>query len=207
MRAIETVEAPVVVSSARVISVDVLRGFTIAFMILVNNGNQYSYWPLKHAQWNGWTPTDMVFPTFLFLMGAAIIFSFRARLAKGGDPSVRYPAHFPPLRDSLHAWPVGEYVSAIQHAYAANFRRVAAICDLLPGGESISAVESQGFGEGGRDCCSSRCVLDPDEIRSGSGSRGAGSRYSVASSGSESRCVAGPLDSSGATTLRGHARS
>jgi predicted acyltransferase len=94
MRAIETVEAPVVVSSARVISVDVLRGFTIAFMILVNNGNQYSYWPLKHAQWNGWTPTDMVFPTFLFLMGSAIIFSFRARLAKGGNPTSVIPHIF-----------------------------------------------------------------------------------------------------------------
>jgi len=89
--AVETVESPVSAPSKRVISVDVLRGFTIAFMILVNNGNEHSYWPLKHAQWNGWTPTDMVFPTFLFLMGAAIIFSFRARLAKGAPESSVVP--------------------------------------------------------------------------------------------------------------------
>ena len=142
MRAIETVEAPVVVSSARVISVDVLRGFTIAFMILVNNGNQYSYWPLKHAQWNGWTPTDMVFPTFLFLMGAAIIFSFRARLAKGGNPTSVIPHIFRRFVILFLLGLSGEYVPLIQHAYAADLWRVAAICDLLPGGEFTFVVES-----------------------------------------------------------------
>jgi predicted acyltransferase len=52
-------------------SLDVLRGLTTGFMILVNNNGdgQRAYWALKHAEWNGFTPTDLVFPTFLFLVG------------------------------------------------------------------------------------------------------------------------------------------
>lgn len=68
----------------RLISLDVLRGITIAFMILVNNnGSESAYWPLKHSLWNGWTPTDLVFPTFLFVAGVSLVFSFESRLAKG----------------------------------------------------------------------------------------------------------------------------
>ena len=71
----------------RLISLDVLRGITIAFMILVNNNGdeRYAYWPLKHALWNGWTPTDLVFPTFLFVAGLSLVFSFESRLAKGAS--------------------------------------------------------------------------------------------------------------------------
>jgi predicted acyltransferase len=76
-------EQPVVATSTRLISLDVLRGITIAFMILVNNGGPDSYWPLKHSDWNGWTPTDLVFPTFLFLMGTSLVFSFESRLLRG----------------------------------------------------------------------------------------------------------------------------
>src|SRR5260370_8041313 len=68
----------------RLLSLDVLRGLTIAFMILVNNnGNEaQAYWPLKHAAWNGFTPTDLVFPTFLFLVGISTVYSTAARLAQ-----------------------------------------------------------------------------------------------------------------------------
>lgn len=71
--------------SQRLISIDVLRGITIAFMILVNNNGDFqnAYWPLKHSVWNGWTPTDLVFPTFLFLMGASVVFSTESRLGRG----------------------------------------------------------------------------------------------------------------------------
>jgi predicted acyltransferase len=74
-----------VAQSGRLLSVDVLRGLTIAFMVLVNNnGNEAAaYWPLKHAAWNGFTPTDLVFPTFLFLVGITTVFSTASRLAKG----------------------------------------------------------------------------------------------------------------------------
>ena len=71
----------------RLVSLDVLRGITIAFMILVNNNGDgdHAYWALKHAKWNGFTPTDLVFPTFLFLMGTSIVFSTESRLARGSS--------------------------------------------------------------------------------------------------------------------------
>lgn len=53
-------------------------------MIVVNNqSNADAYWPLRHAEWNGWTPTDLVFPFFLFIVGVSVVFSFRSRLARG----------------------------------------------------------------------------------------------------------------------------
>ncbi|MHB1674737.1 MAG: acyltransferase family protein [Acidobacteriaceae bacterium] len=74
--------------ATRLVSLDVLRGITIAFMILVNNGIQsYAYPALEHAEWNGWTPTDLVFPTFLFLVGVSIVFAFESRLARGASKS------------------------------------------------------------------------------------------------------------------------
>jgi len=71
--------------SQRLIFLDVVRGLTIAFMILVNNNGsaQYAYWPLKHSEWNGWTPTDLVFPTFLLLVGITIVLSTASRIARG----------------------------------------------------------------------------------------------------------------------------
>ena len=69
----------------RLVSLDVLRGATIAAMILVNNPGSWEhiYWPLEHAEWNGWTPTDLIFPLFLFIVGVAMTFSFAARLNRG----------------------------------------------------------------------------------------------------------------------------
>lgn len=72
------------VPSVRLISLDVFRGATIAFMIVVNTQDEeVAYWPLKHARWNGWTPTDLVFPFFLFIVGVALAFSFAGRLRRG----------------------------------------------------------------------------------------------------------------------------
>lgn len=69
-------------ASKRYLAIDLLRGVTIAFMILVNDPGDDSatFWPLRHAAWNGFTPTDLVFPTFLFLVGAFIVFSTESRL-------------------------------------------------------------------------------------------------------------------------------
>jgi predicted acyltransferase len=68
----------------RLLSVDLLRGLTIFFMILVNDpGSEEAYAPLKHAYWNGFTPTDLVFPTFLFLVGITTAFSVGSRLHRG----------------------------------------------------------------------------------------------------------------------------
>jgi predicted acyltransferase len=77
-------------TSSRLLSLDLFRGATIAAMILVNNAGDEasSYWPLRHAEWNGWTPTDLIFPFFLFIVGVAMAFSFQARLQRGATRSV-----------------------------------------------------------------------------------------------------------------------
>lgn len=69
----------------RLESLDAFRGLTIAGMILVNNPGSWShvYPPLLHAEWHGWTPTDLIFPFFLFIVGVSIPFSFGKRLARG----------------------------------------------------------------------------------------------------------------------------
>ncbi len=71
----------------RLVSLDVFRGLTIAGMVLVNNPGTWAhiYWPLEHAEWNGWTPTDLVFPFFLFIVGVAIPLAFGKRIERG-DP-------------------------------------------------------------------------------------------------------------------------
>lgn len=64
--------------SKRLISLDAFRGFTIMAMILVNNPGSWSeiYGPLEHAAWNGLTPTDLIFPFFLFIVGVSIAFAY-----------------------------------------------------------------------------------------------------------------------------------
>jgi predicted acyltransferase len=55
----------------RIPALDAFRGATVAAMLLVNNPGTWSaiYWPLEHAEWHGWTPTDLIFPFFLFIVG------------------------------------------------------------------------------------------------------------------------------------------
>jgi predicted acyltransferase len=67
------------------VSLDVFRGITIAAMILVNDPGSWShiYAPLEHAEWNGWTPTDLIFPFFLFIAGVSMTLSFASRTARG----------------------------------------------------------------------------------------------------------------------------
>ncbi|WP_088328602.1 heparan-alpha-glucosaminide N-acetyltransferase domain-containing protein [Lacimicrobium sp. SS2-24] len=71
----------------REISLDIFRGLTLAAMILVNTPGSWGavYWPLLHAMWHGLTPTDLVFPFFLFIVGAAMFHSM-SRLPKGHIP-------------------------------------------------------------------------------------------------------------------------
>lgn len=82
-----TVSTKVKAPSSRVLSVDVLRGITIAFMILVNDPGDWKnvYEQLDHSHWNGCTLTDLVFPTFLFIVGIAIILSIHSRLQRGAS--------------------------------------------------------------------------------------------------------------------------
>jgi predicted acyltransferase len=71
--------------SGRLVSVDVFRGLMVAGMILVTNAGSWDfvYWPLKHAEWNGVTPTDMIFPSFLLIVGVSMSLSFAARFRRG----------------------------------------------------------------------------------------------------------------------------
>lgn len=71
--------------AVRVLSLDVLRGLTVALMILVNNAGNgaVSYAQLRHSVWNGCTLTDVVFPSFLFIVGASIALTFSVRLKRG----------------------------------------------------------------------------------------------------------------------------
>lgn len=78
--------APVIASNPvkRLLSLDVVRGITIAFMIMVNNNGGPGSWRfMNHAYWNGLTPTDLVFPTFVFVVGVSVVLAFDARRAKG----------------------------------------------------------------------------------------------------------------------------
>ncbi len=76
----------------RLRSLDAFRGLAIAGMILVNNPGSWShvYPPLDHAPWHGWTPTDLVFPFFLFAVGTALTFSFGRRLREGATRTVLF---------------------------------------------------------------------------------------------------------------------
>jgi predicted acyltransferase len=71
----------------RLLSLDVFRGLTVAGMLLVNNPGSWAaiYPPLEHAEWNGWTPTDLIFPFFLFIVGITTQLSLSARREQGAD--------------------------------------------------------------------------------------------------------------------------
>ena len=66
----------------RLLSIDVLRGMTLIFMIIVNTPGSwdYVYAPLLHADWNGLTPTDYIFPNFLFIVGVSIVLSLNNKI-------------------------------------------------------------------------------------------------------------------------------
>src|SRR5438045_9541658 len=88
-------------SSGRFVYLDIFRGLAVAGMILVDNpgSDDGAYWPIKHAEWNGWTQADFIFHSFLFLVGDSMVFSFSARLHRG---ALRQPILFYVSRRILH---------------------------------------------------------------------------------------------------------
>jgi predicted acyltransferase len=107
-------------------------------MILVNNAGDEpnSYWPLQHAEWNGWTPTDLVFPFFLFIVGVAMTFSFSSRIERGGSRS-RLMGHV--LKRGLLLFAIGMFLNGFPNHYQLSSWRVygvlqrIAICYVITG--------------------------------------------------------------------------
>ena len=88
----------------RLLALDIMRGITIAGMILVNNPGSWGhiYAPLEHAEWNGLTPTDLVFPFFMFIMGVSTYISLRRY-----NYSFSWPAVFKIVRRSVVIFAIG----------------------------------------------------------------------------------------------------
>jgi predicted acyltransferase len=177
--------ASIAAKPARMLSLDIFRGLDIGFMILVNNNGdeRHAYWPLKHAAWNGFTPTDLVFPTFLFLVGISTVFSTASRMAQGAS---RMSIFLHTLRRAVILFLFGQLVNNFPYFHLDTWRvygvlpRIA-ICYLLvatfylvaPGWRSKAAVAVgalaaywilmryvpvPGYGLPGRDIP----LLDPD---------------------------------------------
>jgi predicted acyltransferase len=120
--------APIAMAPTRVLSVDALRGITIAFMILVNDPGDWShvYTQLDHAPWNGWTLTDLVFPSFLFVVGMSIIFSFQSRIARSPsgtlDQATRRTLALHLFRRAAIIFAIKMFLSAYPHFHLAHIR-------------------------------------------------------------------------------------
>jgi len=100
-------------AAQRLAGLDLLRGLAVAGMIVVNTPGSWSHvwWPLDHAEWHGWTPTDLVFPTFLFAMGVALGLSFPYRL----DAADQRRRWWRVVRRSLALIGLGLLITAIAH--------------------------------------------------------------------------------------------
>jgi len=94
---------------------------TIAAMILVNDPGTWAavYWPLDHAEWNGWTPTDLVFPFFLFIVGVSMVLSFASRLRRG-DPRGKLALHV--VLRSLAIFATGFFLNLLPHFHFTTVR-------------------------------------------------------------------------------------
>lgn len=106
----------------RLVSLDVFRGITIAGMVLVNNPGtwEHIYWPLEHAQWSGWTPTDLVFPFFLFIVGVAITLGLGRRVESGGGAT--RDVYFKIIKRTLIIFAIGLFLNGIPHFSFATWR-------------------------------------------------------------------------------------
>jgi len=172
-----------VVARERLASLDVFRGLTIAAMILVNNpGNNTPYGPLEHSKWNGLTPTDLIFPCFLFIVGISLVYSLRSRLESGAKKTVLLSRAF---RRSgilfaigllLNAYPLFDLkalripgilqrialvylVAAVLALWLSRRGRIPAVVGILVGyWILLRFVSVPGFGIPGRDVA----FLDPD---------------------------------------------
>lgn len=119
----------------RLVSLDAFRGITIAGMILVNNPGSWSYLygPLGHAKWHGWTPTDLIFPFFLFIIGVAMSFSL---FQPQEDSAARKKLYIKIVRRALIIYGLGLFMAAYPKFNFSTLRLVGvlpriAICYLI----------------------------------------------------------------------------
>lgn len=125
------------VPSSRILSIDVLRGLTIALMILVNDPGDWGhvYSQLDHAAWNGFTLTDFVFPSFLFVVGVSIVLSTQSRMARG-NCGATLTGHI--FRRAATIFAIKMFLTAFPHFHWTHLRifgvltRIA-ICYLIAG--------------------------------------------------------------------------
>ena len=103
----------------RLLSLDVLRGLTIAFMIMVNNSGAGAWAQMHHAAWNGLTATDLVFPTFLFVVGVSIVFSTEARLRRGES---RTKLAWHAVRRAVILFAIGVFSNGFPHFHLQHLR-------------------------------------------------------------------------------------
>jgi predicted acyltransferase len=113
--------APGVVASSRLVSLDVFRGMTVAGMILVNNPGTWDaiYSPLEHSKWDGLTPTDLVFPFFLFIVGVSITLALERRADAGGSKRDLY---LKIVRRTVIIFALGLVLTAFPYNDLATFR-------------------------------------------------------------------------------------
>ncbi len=116
-----TSEGKIGTGTARLVSLDVFRGATIAGMILVNNAGGWPdvYAQLRHARWHGWTFTDTIFPSFLWIAGVSLTLSLTKRLERG-DSRARLLLHA--LRRALIIFALGLLVYEYPHFDIAHLR-------------------------------------------------------------------------------------
>ena len=121
--------------SGRLVSLDVFRGLTIAAMVLVNNPGTWAsiYWPLEHAEWNGWTPTDLVFPFFLFIVGISITLAFARRVE---DETVKRDLYLKVVKRSAIIFGLGLFLNGFPFFQLSTIRIAGvlqriAICYLI----------------------------------------------------------------------------
>jgi predicted acyltransferase len=113
--------SPIPPGSSRLLSLDVFRGITIAGMVLVNNPGTWEsiYWPLRHAEWHGWTPTDLVFPFFLFIVGVAIALSLGNQAESGGS---RRDLYLKIVKRSLIIFGIGLFLNGFPYFSLSELR-------------------------------------------------------------------------------------
>jgi predicted acyltransferase len=105
----------------RLVSLDVFRGATIAAMILVNNPGDWGhvFSPFLHAEWHGWTFTDLIFPFFLYIVGVAIVYAFARRRRSASSKADLYKKI---LRRTLILFALGLFLSGFPYYHFSTIR-------------------------------------------------------------------------------------